>query len=223
MKKQTLIKLAVIFTILAMAGTALAWGGAGKRGRAMDSELGGQICAQDWANLTDDQKSQLKALHQKFIDETATTRASMVAKHEEIRIFMETTSPDKAKLHALSAEIMELKKQVMDKKIDMALEAKKIAPELDISMIMMDGHGKMGKGKGMMGKCNMMEKCAMMANKMGGMGKGMGMMGNKGMGKMNCPAMSAHDNTSNETSTDAQAQSQDNNEAQPDHSAHTTN
>ncbi|MBF0467777.1 MAG: periplasmic heavy metal sensor [Desulfamplus sp.] len=223
MKKQALIKLAAIFTILAMTGTAFAWGGSGKRGRAMDAKLGGQICAQDWANLTEDQQSKLKALHQKFIDETATTRASMVAKHEEIRIFMETTSPDKAKLLALSAEIMELKKQVMAKKIDMALEVKKIAPELDISMIMMDGHGKTGKGKGMMGKCDMMEKCAMMGNKMGGMGKGMGMMGNKGMGKMNCPAMSGHHDKSDETSTENEAQTQDNNETQPTHNAHETN
>lgn len=179
MKRQAFITIAVIFTMATVVGISFA-GNGGRRGHAMDLDAYYQACSQDWAKLTDDQKSKLKALNQKFIDETATARASIISKHEEIRILMETTSPDQAKLHALSAELTELKKQVMDKNIDMALDAKKIAPELDASMLM-GGHGRMGReGMGMMGKCSMM-------------GNGMGMMdgmGKKGMiRKMNCPAM----------------------------------
>jgi len=171
MKKQATITIAVLFTVVTMIGTSFAGNGAFRRGHhQMGSDGYALSCYQDWAKLTDDQKNRLKALHQQFIDETASARASIISRHEEIRILMETTSPDPAKLHALSSELSEFKKQVMDKNIDMALSAKKIAPELDISM-MIGGHGSMGRGMGMMGKCNMMDE-----------------MG-RGMGRTNCPLM----------------------------------
>lgn len=177
MKNKMLVVMAVIFTMVAMVGNSFAWEGCGRKGKMMGDGLYGQ----DFTQLTDDQKSKLKALHQKFIDETATVRASMLSKHEEIKILMETTTPDKAKLHALSAEVIDLQKQVMDKKIDMSLDAKKIAPEIDIAM----GFGKHG-----MAGCSMGGGCEMMG------GRGCEMMGGhgsmmKGMGKMNCPAMAA--------------------------------
>ncbi|MBF0203966.1 MAG: periplasmic heavy metal sensor [Desulfamplus sp.] len=203
MKKPVILTIAVVFTMITIVGTAFAGHGAGRKGCSMNSDNYAQACSQEWANLTDDQKSKLKTLHQKFIDETAVARASMISKREEMKIFMETSSPDKAKLHALSAELTELQKQVMDKKIDLALDAKKIAPELDISMIM-DGHGGMGKGMGRLGK--------------GMMGRMGGMMG-KGKGKMNCPAMSAHDNDDAQNN-DTEPQE---NQTDSDHSGHKSN
>lgn len=177
MKKQATITIAVLFTVVTMVGTSFAGNGAFRRGHhQMGFDGYARSCYQDWAKLTDDQKNRLKALHQQFIDETASARASIISRHEEIRILMETTSPDPARLHALSSELIEFTKQVMDKNIDMALSAKKIAPELDISM-MIGGHGCMGRGMGMgmgmgmMGKCNMMDE-----------------MG-RGMGRTNCPLM----------------------------------
>lgn len=187
MKKQELIKLAVVFTMITMAGTAFALDGADKDKKENTTTVKsyGQACAQDWVKLTDDQKNKLNALRQQFTDETATARASIIAKHEEIKIIMETTSPDKAKLKALSNELTELRKQVSAKEIDLTLEAKKIAPDVNMSM------GFFGVGKhGMMGNGGMGGNGMSMMG-----GKGMGMMMGKGMGKMNCPAMSSQDDT----------------------------
>jgi len=89
---------------------------------------------QNWASLTEEQQTQLKALHQKFVDDTANQRASMVSKQEEIRILMETSAPDRDKLITLSAGLADEQKAVMAKGIDLALEAKKIAPELRLPM-----------------------------------------------------------------------------------------
>lgn len=207
MKKNMLVRLVLIITIIGMTGTAFAWNGAGRRGQGM-----GQYDA--WSKLTDDQRGKLDALQQKFIDETATARAAIIAKHEEIRILMETSAPDKVKLHALSNELTELKKQVMDKNIDLALDAKKIAPDFNMPMGFHGfGHHGMMNGCKMMGNCSIMggrgmgmmnNGCAMMNGNgmgmMGGMNKGMQMKA-KGMGKLNCPAVNAP---------------QDNNKAQAD-------
>ena len=163
MKKNIAIRLTTIMAMVAMAATtAFAFNGAGKQDRGMRHGYANE-CAQEWTKLTDDQRNKLDALRQKYIDETAAARASIVAKHEEIRILMETSSPDQEKLHSLAAELTALKKEVMDKNIDMALNAKKIAPEINVSM-MIDGHGMMG-------------------------GRGMRMMGGMGRGMMNCPGM----------------------------------
>ncbi|MBF0376266.1 MAG: periplasmic heavy metal sensor [Desulfamplus sp.] len=220
MRNKIFIGMAALFTLAVMVTNSFAWdGGCGRRGRGMG--MGGQGCGQgqEFAKLTEDQKNKLKALHQKFIDETATQRASITSKHQEIMILMETTSPDAAKLHTLSSEITELKKQLMDKKIDLALEAKKIAPEIDLPIGFQD-FGKRGMGgcsmmgdngcscdgcccKGDNGCCMMGRRgngCQMMMGShgmMGGRGGCGNMMMDRGMGgKMNCPAMSSmSDNT----------------------------
>lgn len=180
MKKQALIKTAVLLTMITMAGTAFASDSNVKRNRTstMNSNSYSQPCTQNWSKLTDEQRNKLNTLRQKFTDETATARASIVSKREEIRILMETSSPDKAKLKALSNDLTELEKQVAVKEIDMSLEAKKIAPELNMPM------GFLGAGKhGMMGNGGMGGNGISMMG-----GKGMGMMMGKGMGKMNSQA-----------------------------------
>ncbi|MBF0573291.1 MAG: periplasmic heavy metal sensor [Desulfamplus sp.] len=214
MKKQVLSKFAVVLTMITIAGTAFALEGADKEKKDDTTTVQnyGQAFIQDWGKLTDDQKNKLNKLHQQFTDETSTARASIIAKQEEIKVLMETTSPDKAKLKAVSNELTELQKQVILKEIDLTLEAKKIAPEINVPM------GFIGSGKhGMMGnqmKCGM-GGMAMMGNGNMLMGKGnmmrgkrMGMMGEmgKGMGKMHCPAMSSQDDTvkSNEKETSSE-------------------
>ena len=152
MKKGKLIGLAVGLVMALIVSDAFAWDGCGRRGGNMRGGFHGQGgIGQQWDNLTDDQKGKLKALHQKFIDETASARAAINAKREEIRILMETSAPDSAKLHALVAEWTTMKKQVMDKRIDMALDAKKIAPEIDIPI---GFHGFGNNGCFMMGDCD---------------------------------------------------------------------
>lgn len=147
MKKQIIIVTALVFAIVGFSAAAFAWNhhgqgqgqgqGHGKRGGGSEYNCG----AASMANLTEAQQTQLKGLHQKFIDETAETRAAMHGKQEEMRIIMQTSSPDQKRVLGLANETGDLKKALMEKRINLALEAKKIAPEINFP-----GFGK-GFGK----------------------------------------------------------------------------
>ncbi|MCG8688777.1 MAG: periplasmic heavy metal sensor [Desulfobacterales bacterium] len=138
--KKTLITLTALMTIAFFTANAFAWGhGNGKRGgcRGQNNPM--------YDNLTDDQKTQLKELRQQFVDETYETRSAIFAKHQEMRMLMETSNPDKSKLKAMVNDMAEMKKVMALKGIDFALKAKEIAPELRFPM----GFGqKGGFGKG---------------------------------------------------------------------------
>ncbi len=142
--KKTLITLTALLIVGFMTTSAFAWGhgngkrkGCGKQGQAI------------YNTLTQEQKTDLGKLRQQFVDETYETRSTMMTKHQQLRMLMETSSPDKAKLTALSDEVMDLKKDLANKRIDFALKAKKIAPELNPMAFGPQGGGM---GKGGMGK-----------------------------------------------------------------------
>ncbi len=125
-----------------VAGSVFAWGPG--KGRGMGSgfnqdcpRYGGQGAFND---LSKEQRDKLDTLRQAFIDETYELRSAKFQKRQEVRMLMETSDPDRAKLDKLSQEINDLQKQVRDKQIDFRLAAKKISPEL--------GMGKgIGQGK----------------------------------------------------------------------------
>ncbi|MCP4761857.1 MAG: periplasmic heavy metal sensor [archaeon] len=119
----------------------MAWGhGKGQRmGAGYNQDCrgyGGQGIIND---LSKEQRDQLTALRQTFIDETYELRAAKFQKQQEMRMLMETSEPDRAKLGKLSQELTDLQKQVREKKIDFRLAAKKISPELGMG-------GGFGKG-----------------------------------------------------------------------------
>lgn len=147
MKKQTLMITAIIFTLMTITAPAFAGNHNARQYK------GNANCprymkgpGQNWANLTQEQQTQVKDLHQTFVDETASQRASMVSKREEIRILMETSTPDRDKLIALVAGLADAQKAVMAKGIDFTLEAKKIAPELGLPMFFRSMGMFQGKG-----------------------------------------------------------------------------
>ena len=144
--KKTLTITTTLLMIFLIAGVVFAWGPGKGQGMGYGSNsdcpgYNGQTAASE---LNKEQKDQLSALRQKFIDETYEARAAKFSKSQEMRMLMETSDPDRAKLTQLSNEILELEKGIMDKKIDFRLEIKKIAPELS-------NHrgGGFGKGRGM--------------------------------------------------------------------------
>lgn len=149
--KKTMIVLTALLTVGFLATNAFSWGhgGGSKRGGC-----GGQGY-NAMANLTPEQQTELNTLRQKFIDETYETRSAMLNKRQEIRLLMETSAPDKAKLESLSDEMLDLKKAMHDKRIDFVLEAKKITPELNMSAFghHRGGFGKGGQGMGGSGPC----------------------------------------------------------------------
>jgi len=155
MKKSIIIISSFLMLMLA-AGSVFAWGHGRGQGMGNDSSqdcrrYGGQSA---WNDLSQDQRDQLGALRQAFIDETYEIRSAKFQKQQEMRMLMETSSPDRAALARLSGEITDLQKQVRDKRIDYRLAVKKISPELGMGAGSGQGRGK-GKrfGKGGHGGC----------------------------------------------------------------------
>lgn len=145
MKKQTLIMTTLIVTLMAFTSVSFAGNyGKGMRKGSGDCPRYMKGPGAQWAALTQEQQSRLKTLHQKFIDETATERAAMIAKHEELKILMETSAPNQDQLTALAQELGNVKTTLMTKRIAFAMEAKKIAPELDLTRLF----SRWGKGTG---------------------------------------------------------------------------
>ena len=145
--KQTKIAITLLLVLTLLTGSALAWGkGYGRRG----CQDGGQFedCHRNgaWSSLSQEQQDQLTALRQKFIDDTYTIRSEKRSKHVEIKALMETSNPDRDTLIQLNQQILDLDQQLMEKRIDFQLEAKKIAPELSFGK-------KFGKGRGKRTNC----------------------------------------------------------------------
>lgn len=114
--------------------------------------------------LTDEQRTQLDKLHQKFFDETAALRSQMAAKRSELNILMNTSNPDFEKAKALQKEITDLRGKMGQERIKLFAEERKINPDARFGMRW--GRGGM-KGGGPYGGMSM--------GYGRGMGRGMGM------------------------------------------------
>ncbi len=127
-----------------------------------------------YMNLTDEQQKQLRDLHQKFIDDTYEMRADMMTLDQQIRMYMETSNPDPAKLKAMVTEKADLAKDLAVKSLEFSLDARKISPELKyMPMGMGRGFGCYGMGYGPRGKGHGYHH---------GFGRGAGFNGIPGMG-----------------------------------------
>jgi zinc resistance-associated protein len=99
--------------------------------------------------LTDEQRTQLDKLHQKFFDETAAVRSQMAAKHSELNILMNTSNPDFEKAKALQKEISDLRGKMGQERIKLFAEERKINPDARFGMGWGRGGMKGGGGMGM--------------------------------------------------------------------------
>ncbi len=143
--KKSIIIISSLLMVALIAGSVFAWGQGKGKGRGMgyssnQSQMGYGMSSA-WNDLSQEQRDSLTALKQKHIDETYDLRSSAFTKQQEVRMLMETSDPDRAKLSTLTQELSDLQRQMAEKRIDYQLEAKKIAPELTTSM----GYGK-GRG-----------------------------------------------------------------------------
>lgn len=158
MRKTGIIITAIMFTFIATT-SAFAWGpGQGKCGKEGPNREGYKGRYEWGAKLTDEQKKEMKELHDKFVDETANLRIDIHAKSEKIRILMETSDPDAGELKSLVKETADLKGQLMAKRVDFYLAAKKIAPDVRMGKWFHAG-GKGGMGSGFHGKGGPGEFC----------------------------------------------------------------
>ena len=110
-----------------------------------------------WAaqlNLTDDQKTQLKAIWEKYRTDTQPIRDEMKARHEELKAVLTADTVDRAKAHQLTDEISGLRGKMASAGIDKMLDARDVfTPEQRATIAKkMEQH----KGSfGMMGHCPM--------------------------------------------------------------------
>ncbi|MBT3175790.1 MAG: periplasmic heavy metal sensor [Desulfobacula sp.] len=157
--KKSIIIMGSLLLVALVSGNVFAWGQGGCRGNGQGTGYGNnQDCPRNggqgaaFNDLTKDQSDELQELRQKFIDETYELRSAKFTKHQEMRMLMETSEPDKAKLDKLSQELSDLQKQVRGKRIDFMLAAKKIAPELGLGKGFGQGRGRgFGHGGGQRG------------------------------------------------------------------------
>ncbi len=140
MKKSMILILAIV-AVAFMASSAFSWGHG--KGGGMGKGCS-RMTGNGWQDLTQDQQDQLKALHQKFVDDTLETRTAIKNIHTEMRMIMETSQPDRDRLVSLAEQLEPLSTELGIKRIDFQLETKKIAPDL-----------KMGFGSG---RCNRLGK-----------------------------------------------------------------
>ena len=147
--KKSIIIISSMLMVALVAGSVFATG-PGKRNNRGQGMGYNQDCPRSGgqnaiANLSQEQKDQFSALRQQFIDETYELRSGQLDNRQQMRMLMETSNPDRAKLDKLSQTLTDLQKKLRDKQIDFQLAAKKISPEL----------GKRnGFGKGFMAQSN---------------------------------------------------------------------
>ena len=151
----TVLVIAFCFSINAFAASQNQGQGQGKKYRQFQAGPQGP-------KLTEEQQTKLKNLRQEFIDDTYEMRAGVMTLNQQIRMYMETSNPDTAKLKSMVIEKADLEKDLAVRRMEFALDAGKIAPELKNCPM-----GFMGMGRGPGGP---------------GMGPGPGQNGFKGHG-----------------------------------------
>ena len=153
--KKSMIVITSLLAVALLATSAFSWSQGNKgygKGCSGSGQGYGTNGANAWNDLSQEQRNELTTLKQKFIDETYETRSAMMVKHQEMRMLMETSDPDRAKVDDLAEAVTELRTQMQTNRIDFQLAAKKIAPELNGQGMGHRGYGGAG-GKGNNGDC----------------------------------------------------------------------
>ena len=151
--KKSMIVITSLLAVALLATSAFSWGnggrgcgGSGQGGNNYEG-CGANGTNNAWKDLSQKQRDELTALKQKFIDDTYEVRSAMMVKHQEMRMLMETSDPERAKVDALAEAVTALRTQMQTKRIDFQLAAKKIAPELNgLGMGRRGCSGSSGKG-----------------------------------------------------------------------------
>jgi len=121
-----------------------------------------------WSSLTPEQQTKIQELRQKFTDETAQLRGTMLTKRIELQSLWRNPKADPKAILEREKEMRGLQDQMKDKAVQFKLEARKILTPEQISQF---GAGR-GMGHGF-GGGHMMGGRHGMAQ--GGMGPGYGM------------------------------------------------
>jgi Spy/CpxP family protein refolding chaperone len=121
-----------------------------------------------WSSLTPEQQTKLKELRQKFNDETAQLRGTMLTKRLELQSLWRNPKADSKAILEKEKEFRSLQNQMKDKAVQLKLEARTILTPEQLSQF---GPG-LGMGRGFGGGHMMGGRHGMGR---GGMGPGRGM------------------------------------------------
>jgi zinc resistance-associated protein len=131
------LPLITLLLVVAASSSAFAWGMGGDCpcpqafacgiGGCPGGEVPARWEAKD--DLTSEQKDQLAALNQKFIDDTAETRIALNTAYKNLAVLMRTSDPNRKNIQSVLKEISALSATLMEKQVDYQLEARKIAPD----------------------------------------------------------------------------------------------
>lgn len=143
MKKTLAVLTILIITCTFSAG---AFAGPQKQGKGL-RKAGPRACM----NLTDEQQKQFRDLYQRYIDDTYEMRSEKMNLDQQIRLYMATSDPAPAKLRSMVMEKADLEKDLDLKRLEFALDAREISPELKF-IGMGKGFGSHGMGCDFRGK-----------------------------------------------------------------------
>lgn len=96
-------------------------------------------------NLSDDQVVQLKQLRQAFRAETRDLRGELRQRRLALAAELAKKAPDAAEAGQIQQSISELRRELAQKRLQHLLQAKRIAPELDLSLLWR--RGALGHGR----------------------------------------------------------------------------
>jgi Spy/CpxP family protein refolding chaperone len=150
--KKSLTVVGIMLLVAAIAVPVLAYGPHWGRGRPMQGYWQGGPGAYPqygpgYANLTEEQRTELGALRQKFYEDMAPLQDEVRAKRAELNTVLSTADPDVERAKALQQEISALSAKIAEGRLDFALEARKIDPNARFGMGPGPGWGP-GKGQG---------------------------------------------------------------------------
>lgn len=109
---------------------------------------GGGYGRGDVGNLSEEERNQLAAERERFLEQTKDLRDQIGAKRDALADELSKDNPDSEAAAKLQNEISELKTQFDQKRLEHLLELKKINPELGSGY----GHMKGGGGRGGYGR-----------------------------------------------------------------------
>lgn len=118
-------------TLLVVALAVPAFAQRQARGKGIQQK-GMQNVQERLANLTPEQQEnleELKALHEKFTDETADARNEMAKKYIDLKAILQSDDPNVNDAKAIQKEINKLQAEISEARLELMIEAKKIAPD----------------------------------------------------------------------------------------------
>jgi zinc resistance-associated protein len=137
--KKTVTVAGILLLVAAVAVPVLAYGPHWGKGRPMhgygQGESGGYPqYGPGYASLTEEQRSELDALRQKFYEDMVPLRDEVRAKRAELNTLLHTAEPDVERAKVLQQEISALRAKMAEARLDFALEARKIDPNARFGM-----------------------------------------------------------------------------------------